>query len=129
MQGFHPFNVAIFTLYSLDLIYLNYLLCGTYSSRVSFVNPLEGSFLLVIGLAFSLFSSSLWSLLIVVPFLIKIPVFPFYYWREGACCESGLLLFFRGYFYFAPQMITVYFIQAFFDFYYCIFTPYFYALY
>ena len=63
-----------------------------------FLFSILGSINFIISLFYLIYSISLFSLLIILPFLIKIPTFPFYYWLPEVHCEANtsISLFLAG---------------------------------
>ena len=63
-----------------------------------FLFSILGSINFILSLFYLIFSISLFSLLIILPFLIKIPTFPFYYWLPEVHCEgnTSISLFLAG---------------------------------
>ena len=63
-----------------------------------FLFSIFGSMFFILSLFTIISSISLFSLLIIIPFLIKIPVFPFYYWLPEVHCEANtsISLFLAG---------------------------------
>jgi len=55
----------------------------------SFLFSILGSINFILSLFYIISSISLFSLLIILPFLIKIPIFPFYYWLPEVHCEAN----------------------------------------
>ena len=64
----------------------------------SFLFSILGSINSILSLFYLVSSISLFSLLIILPFLIKIPSFPFYYWLPEVHCEANtsISLFLAG---------------------------------
>ena len=64
----------------------------------SFLFSILGSINFILSLFYIISSISLFSLLIILPFLIKIPTFPFYYWLPEVHCEANtsISLFLAG---------------------------------
>nr|YP_010729733.1 Nad4 [Neorotalia gaimardi]WEF49973.1 Nad4 [Neorotalia gaimardi] len=64
----------------------------------SFLFSVLGSINFILSLFYIISSISLFSLLLILPFLIKIPTFPFYYWLPEVHCEANtsISLFLAG---------------------------------
>ena len=64
----------------------------------SFLFSILGSINFILSLFYIISPISLFSLLIILPFLIKIPTFPFYYWLPEVHCEANtsISLFLAG---------------------------------
>jgi len=64
----------------------------------SFLFSVLGSINFILSLFYLISSISLFSLLLILPFLIKIPTFPFYYWLPEVHCEANtsISLFLAG---------------------------------
>nr|YP_010729749.1 Nad4 [Calcarina hispida]WEF49989.1 Nad4 [Calcarina hispida] len=64
----------------------------------SFLFSILGSINFILSLFYIISSISLFSLLLILPFLIKIPTFPFYYWLPEVHCEANtsISLFLAG---------------------------------
>ena len=56
----------------------------------SFLFSILGSIHFILSLYYIIISISLFSLLIILPSLIKIPTFPFYYWLPEVHCEANI---------------------------------------
>ena len=64
----------------------------------SFLFSILGSINFILSLFYIITPISLFSLIIILPFLIKIPTFPFYYWLPEVHCEANtsITLFLAG---------------------------------
>lgn len=49
----------------------------------------KGAVFFVLGMGMLMISSSVFSIVLIIPFLVKVPTFPFYYWLPEAHAEAN----------------------------------------